>query len=120
MIKCNNSTNIVIRNAKIINTYTGSSSPYSRGIYITDHDGGQLMEIENLIIVTGTTANDFCIYRAGTTNIDIMNLNLFSNQDKSGHFTLKIGDTSNKKFIVDPKEDTRMRKEDTRMRKEAG
>jgi hypothetical protein len=104
VIKCNDSTNLVLRNAKIKNTYSGSSSPYSRGIYITDtEEATQLIQIENLIIVTGTTANDFSIYRDGSNNIDIKNLTLFVKKAISGHITLKIGTeavTGNYKYII--------------------
>ncbi|MEO6694283.1 MAG: hypothetical protein ABIY50_09970 [Ignavibacteria bacterium] len=89
VIKSAAGSNYVLRNAKIKNTYTGSSSPYSRGIYI--EDGSQTIEIENLIIVTGTTTNDFSIFRAGSTNIDIKNLGLFVKKAISGNITLKIG-----------------------------
>lgn len=64
VIKSASGSNYVLRNAKIKNTYTGSSSPYSRGIYIEEGDqtNDQLIELENLIIVTGTGTNDFSYF----------------------------------------------------------
>jgi hypothetical protein len=102
VIKCNNSTNLILRNAKIKNTYTGSSSPYSLGIYITDNNTNQMIELENIIIVTGTTSNDFSIFRDGSTNIDIRNLGLFVKKAISNNITLKIGTgiSGNFKYII--------------------
>ena len=86
-------SNYVLRNAKIKNTFTGSSSPYSIGVYIEGNlsSNDQSIEIENLIIVTGTTSNDHSILRDGTTNIDIKNLGLFVKKAISENITLKIG-----------------------------
>ncbi|MCB0726054.1 MAG: hypothetical protein KDD00_01220 [Ignavibacteriae bacterium] len=86
VIRSASGSNYLIRNAKITNTYT--SSP-SIGIYLDT--GSQTIEIENLIIVTGTETNDFSIFRNSTTNIDIKNLGLFVKKAISMHITLKIG-----------------------------
>lgn len=94
----------VIRNAKIVNTYVGSSSPYSRGIFINyGNTNSQTIELENLIIVTGVDANDYCIYfEPGTppTTMEIKNLNLFSNKDKLSSVNFLVGDIGNNKFII--------------------
>jgi len=104
VIRSSTGSNYVIRNAKIINTYTGSSAPFSRGIFISDNNqaNDQTIEIENLIIVTGTGSNDASIYRDGNQNIDIKNLTLFVKKDISSNITLKIGTgiTGNFKYIV--------------------
>ncbi|HMS35002.1 MAG TPA: hypothetical protein PKC91_13050 [Ignavibacteria bacterium] len=86
VIKSVNGSNYILRNAKVKNTYL--SSP-SIGIYIDT--GSQTIEIENLIIVTGTETTDFSIFRNSTTNIDIKNLGLFVKKAISLHITLKIG-----------------------------
>lgn len=89
VVRSESGSNYVLRNAKIKNTYTGSSSPHSRGIYIDS--GSQTIEIENLIIVTGAETDDYSIFRNSTTNIDIKNLGLFVKKEISEHITLKIG-----------------------------
>ena len=92
VIKSATGSNYVLRNAKIKNTYTRSSLPYSRGIYIDDGNANdQSIEIENLIIVTGIGTNDFSIFRNGSNNIDIKNLGLFVKRKKSDNVMLKIG-----------------------------
>ncbi len=89
VIRSATGSNYVLRNAKIKNTTT--SSP-SIGIYIESGDADdQIIEIENIIIVTGTDTNDFSIYRNSTNNINIKNLSLFVKKAISGHITLKIG-----------------------------
>ena len=104
VIRSVSGSNYVLRNAKIINTYTGSSAPHSRGIFISDNNqaNDQTIEIENLIIVTGIGSNDASIYRDGNQNIDIKNLTLFVKKDISSNITLKIGTgiTGNFKYIV--------------------
>lgn len=82
VIKSISGFNYVLRNAKVINTY--SSSP-SIGIYIDT--GSQTIEIENLIIVTGTETTDFSIFRNSSSNIDIKNLGLFVKTDISYHIS---------------------------------
>jgi len=99
VVKCNDLCNLVLRNAKIKNTTESTSI----GIYITDHNGDQLNELENLIIVTGTVEDqDYSIFRDGSNNIDIKNLLLFVKQPISNNITLLIGDENNFKYIVDP------------------
>lgn len=90
VIRSASGSNYVLRNAKIKNTTT--SSP-SIGIYIALGltTTNQTIEIENLIIATGTTTNDFSIYRDGSLGIEIKNLGLFVKRKKSDNVTLKIG-----------------------------
>ncbi|MFZ1320740.1 MAG: hypothetical protein WAT71_04215 [Ignavibacteria bacterium] len=97
-------SNYVLRNAKIKNTYTGTTTPFSIGIYIPGGSANdQTIEIENLIIVTGTEENDFSIFRNDMTNvISIKNLGLFVNTDISDKVQLLIGDDTNFKYISDP------------------
>lgn len=105
VIRSSSGSNYVIRNAKIKNIYTGSSSPYSRGIYIEQGSSAnnQSIELENIIIVTGTGSLDFSIYRAGTTNgIAIKNLGLFVNVDKNNLVSFEIGTSTNFKYIISP------------------
>lgn len=92
----------ILRNAKIKNTYTGSSTPYSIGIYIDtgDSTSDQQIELENLIIVTGTGMNDFSIFRNGSTGIEIKNLGLFAKVDKNSLVSFVIGTLTNYKFII--------------------
>lgn len=94
----------IIRNAKIVNTYTGDVDPYSIGIFINyGETNSQTIELENLIIVTGNDSNDLCIkFEDGLlpTTMDIKNLNLFSNKGKSSSVIFLVGDTGNNKFIT--------------------
>lgn len=66
-----------------------------------DYSTGQLIELENLIIVAGLNIGDFSIFRAGSTNINIKNLLLFVNKPISDHITLQIGNSGNFKYIED-------------------
>ncbi len=102
VIRSATGSNYVVRNAKIKNTYTGSSTPYSRGIYIEGNSqaNDQTIELENLIIVTGTGTLDYSIFRAGSTNIDIKNLGIFVKVDKNNLVSFKIGILTNYKFII--------------------
>jgi hypothetical protein len=102
VIKSASGSNYVLRNAKIKNTYTGSSSPYSRGIYIESGSSttDQTIELENLIIVTGTGANDYSIYRDVSTGIVVKNLGLFVKKDKNTLVSFTIGISTNFKFII--------------------
>lgn len=97
VIKCNDTCNLVLRNAKIVNMTESTSI----GIYITNNSTGQLIELENLIIVAGLNIGDFSIFRAGSTNINIKNLLLFVNKPISDHITLQIGNSGNFKYIED-------------------
>ncbi len=102
VVKSAAGSNYVLRNAKIKNTYAGSSTPYSRGIFI---DSGistldQQIELENIIIVTGTGSLDYSIFRAGSTGIEIKNLGLFAKVDKNNLVSFAIGKQINYKFIV--------------------
>ena len=95
-------SNYVLRNAKIKNIYTGTTTPFSIGIYIEGGDvNDQTIEIENLIIVTGTEEDDYSIYRDGNNNINIKNLGVFVNMEVSAKTTLIIGDDINFKYIID-------------------
>ena len=99
VVKSANGSNYVVRNAKIKNTTT--SSP-SIGIYIESGDADdQIIEIENIIIVTGTNTNDFSIFRNGMTNgIAIKNLGLFVKKDKSSLVTFEVGTSTNFNYII--------------------
>jgi len=101
VIRSATGSNYVIRNAKIKNTYTGSSSPHSIGIYIASGDANnQSIEIENVIIVTGTDTNDYSLFRAGTSGIAIKNLGLFVKKDKNTNVSFAIGTITNFKYII--------------------
>ena len=101
VIRSSSGSNYVLRNAKIKNNYSGSSSPYSRGIYI---DGGsvddQTIEIENVIIVTGTGSLDFSIFRSGSNGINIKNYGLFVKKGVSSLVGFIVGTNSNFKVIT--------------------
>ncbi|MCB0727090.1 MAG: hypothetical protein KDD00_06470 [Ignavibacteriae bacterium] len=102
VIKSASGSNYVLRNAKIKNTT--SSSP-SIGIYIDSGSSttDQTIELENLIIITGTDSIDYSIFRDGmTTGIEIKNLGLFVKKDKNSLVSFTIGTSTNFKYIVSP------------------
>jgi hypothetical protein len=99
VIKCNDTCNLYLRDANIVNT---TESSLSVGIYITaTEDPTQEILIENLIIVTGTSEDDYSIFRDGEENINIKNLLLFVKKGISDHITLLIGDENNFRYIED-------------------
>jgi hypothetical protein len=91
VIKSASGSNYVLRNAKIKNTSTsGDSVCIYIDLGLVDND--QMIEIENLILVTGNTSTGETIFRDGTHTIDIKNLGLFVNKgiDRT-KIILKIG-----------------------------
>ncbi|MBK6504652.1 MAG: hypothetical protein IPG02_03085 [Ignavibacteria bacterium] len=100
VVKCNDSCNVVLRNAKIVNTTESTSI----GIYITNANNiNQKIEIENLILITGIEIDvDYSIFRVGMDNtLEIKNLLLFVKKSVSDNISLTIGDEDNFKYVVD-------------------
>jgi len=101
----NGSANFILKNAKIINTFT-SSSESSVGIFI--FGGNQNIALSNVEIITGDLTNGRTIYFANTNDINLKNYGLFVNKEIDTNIKLLIGieNTSdpdyNYLYIVDP------------------
>lgn len=94
-------SNFILRNMKIKNINTsGTTSPYSLGIYLDGSDTIDL-QLENVILVTGDTSMDSKTIDSLIAR-DVKNLALFVNKPKSANITLLIGTevtTGNYKYI---------------------
>ncbi len=99
-----NNANVQLKNAKIINTYSGSS-PSSVGIFIA---GNKIISLINVKIVTGELTNGRTIYYAGPEeSIDVKNYGLIVNKAIDSNVSLLIGTEIsepdyNYQYIVDP------------------
>ena len=95
-------SNFILRNMKIKNLNTsGTTSPYSLGIYLDGSDTIDL-QLENVILVTGDTSMDSRTIDSFITR-NVKNLGLFVNKPKSGNINLLIGTevtTGNFKYII--------------------
>lgn len=100
VVYSNNGGNFFLRNAKIKNLRTSGTSPFSLAIYL-GNTGTIDMMIENLICVTSDSDQEDARTILSATSRNVKNLGLFVNRPVSG-ITLKIGDASNNKFIIDP------------------
>ncbi|MBK8380476.1 MAG: hypothetical protein IPL16_00995 [Ignavibacteria bacterium] len=94
-------TNLVLRNAKIKNTSTSSSTPYSICIYIYAGSFEQFFKFENVTIVTGNTSTGQTLYLPVTGAEDpiVQNLGLFLNKYLGSAVNLQVGTAANFKYI---------------------
>lgn len=101
VIYCYVRTNLVLRNAKIKNTSTSSSTPYSICIYIYAGSFEQFFNFENVTIVTGNTSTGQTLYLPVTGAEDpiVQNLGLFVNKYLGSAVNLQIGTAANYKYI---------------------
>ena len=99
-----NDANVQIKNAKLVNTYTGTSVS-SLGIFIA---GTKVITLINVQIVIGELSNGRSIYHTGSTEpdtFDLKNYGLFVNKAIDSNLKLLIGTkvvTGNYQYIVDP------------------
>ncbi|MBL0106959.1 MAG: hypothetical protein IPP52_06665 [Ignavibacteria bacterium] len=92
---------MVLRNAKIKNTSTSASTPYSICIYIYAGSFEQFFKFENVTIVTGNTSTGETLYLPVTGAEDpiVQNLGLFVNKYLGSAVNLQIGTAANYKYI---------------------
>lgn len=90
VIKSENGSNYVLRNAKIKCTDTSSDSVC---IYLpSGNTNNQTIEVENIILVTGNISSGDTVRRVGTNTINLKNLGLFVNKGiNQTKIILKIG-----------------------------
>lgn len=100
-----NDANVQVKNAKLINTYTGTSVS-SLGIFIA---GTKVITLINVEIVIGELTNGRTIYHTGSTepeSFDLKNYGLFVNKAIDSNLKLLIGTglsnpNYNYQYIVD-------------------
>ena len=100
-----NDANVKIKNAKLVNTYTGTDVS-SLGLFIA---GTKIISLINVEIVTGELTNGRTIYHTGTTvseSFDLKNYGLFVNKAIDSNLKLLIGTglsdpNYNYQYIVD-------------------
>lgn len=100
-----NDANVQIKNAKLVNTYTGTSVS-SLGIFIA---GTKVITLINVEIVIGELTNGRTIYHTGSTepeSFDLKNYGLFVNKAIDSNLKLLIGTglsnpNYNYQYIVD-------------------
>ncbi|MBL0106955.1 MAG: hypothetical protein IPP52_06645 [Ignavibacteria bacterium] len=100
-----NDANVQIKNAKLVNTYTGTSVS-SLGIFIA---GTKVITLINVQIVIGELSNGRSIYHTGSTEpdtFDLKNYGLFVNKAIDSNLKLLIGTNLgtgyNYQYIIDP------------------
>ncbi|MBK8381734.1 MAG: hypothetical protein IPL16_07570 [Ignavibacteria bacterium] len=100
-----NDANVQIKNAKLVNTYTGTSVS-SLGIFIA---GTKVITLINVQIVIGELSNGRSIYHTGSTELntfDLKNYGLFVNKAIDSNLKLLIGTNLgtgyNYQYIIDP------------------
>ena len=100
-----NDANVQIKNAKLVNTYTGTSVS-SLGIFIA---GTKVIILINVQIVIGELSNGRSIYHTGSTEpdtFDLKNYGLFVNKAIDSNMKLligtKLGTGYNYQYIIDP------------------
>ncbi|MCY7360700.1 MAG: hypothetical protein LH629_01320, partial [Ignavibacteria bacterium] len=100
-----NDANVQIKNAKLVNTYTGTGVS-SLGLFIA---GTKVITLKNVEIVTGELTNGRTIYHTGSTEpetFDLKNYGLFVNKAIDSNLKLLIGTglsdpNYNYQYIVD-------------------
>jgi hypothetical protein len=86
-----NEANVLLRNAKLINTFNGSS-PSSVGLFIVGNQINTLVNLVNIKIVTGNTTSGRTIYYPGPEeSINIKNYGLFVNKAIDSAVNLLVG-----------------------------
>jgi len=101
VIYCDAHTNMVLRNAKLRNTSTSGSTPYSVGIYINASSYEQFFTIDNVVLITGNTSTGQTMFFpvTGAEPTIVKNLGLFVNKNIESDIGIEIGTAAKFKYI---------------------